>query len=242
MNITRGFAAAAFLVLLAGCSTQEPLLSKIEHHPFVRVDSYARADAAQFRTFKLIPGSDDVAANQLRFEEMATQVARILEAHGLVEWKEGGGVLDLAIMLSWMEPRQFPVTRSGVMPIYGQIGGGITYNNSVSYIYGQAVPSSGTSYTPPVSGIVGSAPFSQTTYYYRGDLSLEAYEAQPVLLANRANRPVQTADMKQVWTLDLWAVFHRPIEPRVNYPTFLRTVGSYVGKSSGGQVDVPIGD
>ncbi|PLX62146.1 DUF4136 domain-containing protein [Sedimenticola selenatireducens] len=49
-------------------------------------------------------------------------------------------------------------------PIFGQTGGGTTYSSGSVYGYGGSASYSGTSYTMPTYGIVGSSTSSQTEY------------------------------------------------------------------------------
>jgi len=56
-------------------------------------------------------------------------------------------------------------TVSGSMPIYGQTGGGTSYTSgSVTSGYGGYATYSGTTYTPPTFGQVGSVPYTSKMY------------------------------------------------------------------------------
>jgi hypothetical protein len=59
------------------------------------------------------------------------------------------------------------------MPIYGQTGGGTSYSSgTVTSGYGGYASYSGTTYTAPTFGQVGSVPYSQKMYGRNLDLSI----------------------------------------------------------------------
>lgn len=70
-------------------------------------------------------------------------------------------------------------TEVGSVPIYGQTGGGTTYHSGTVSSYGGGYGSySGTSYTAPTYGVVGSTTYSYDVTTYTRTVFIDVFEAE----------------------------------------------------------------
>ncbi len=101
----------------------------------------------------------------LEFETYAIRVAANLEHYGYSQAVSGKSA-DFGVGFSYSIGN--PTTVSGVAPIFGQTGGGYSYqsgNFNASGTGGYASGNySGSTYTQPTYGVVGAVPYSNTTY------------------------------------------------------------------------------
>lgn len=101
--------------------------------------------------------------NRIEDRQYLTALVGGFEAYG---WKYDEAIArpDYRLYVAWGVTD--PTVTHGVMPLYGQTGGGTTYHtgtlNSFNS-YGSA-SYSGTSYTPPTYGVVGAIPTTTITY------------------------------------------------------------------------------
>ncbi len=185
----------ACVVLLGGCASAPP------NPKTARIDSYARSDADSFKIFVLVPAAGQPNQNSLVFQEMAAKIVPILQSIGMVQWS--GDVQqppDIFIDVKWTFPETKAITTSGSVPIYGETGGDYTSHNSTSVINGKLVTTTGSSYTVPTYGVIGSQNYTRTALLSSGGISLRAYEAKPFI--TRFNR------IKEIEAFTEWAKTH----------------------------------
>lgn len=222
-------------LVLAGCS------SVPDEDEAVRVDSYARADAGAFKTFRLLSGSALHPQNSLVFQDMAAAMLPSLTSAGLTVWKDSDSVPpDLLVILDWMPPKTRETTSTASVPVIGTTGGGQTTHNSTSVVNGHLIRTTGSSYTAPTLAIIGSREQTKTTLLTYGGISLVAYESTPILA--QKDQLDQLAKL-EVWSLSVSHVSEQPrIDPRIAYPEYLRAAKAYIGRSSGGQLLLPLAE
>jgi hypothetical protein len=96
--------------------------------------------------------------------ENQTYLAQIIagfEKHG---WKYQPKAKDpdLVVYLGWGITA--PSVSRSQRPVFGQTGGGTTYHSGTLNSYGSSGTFSGTSYSPPTYGVVGSVPVTTVIY------------------------------------------------------------------------------
>jgi hypothetical protein len=113
----------------------------------------------------------------IEYQTYANSVANKLKEKGFKRVDDLSNA-DYAVTIGYGISGQSEV--SGSTPIYGQTGGGTTYHSGTasSYGYGRSGYGmySGTSYTPPTYGVVGSSSYNYTKhhrYFY-----LKMYDAK----------------------------------------------------------------
>jgi hypothetical protein len=107
-----------------------------------------------------------------------------LNAYGWQQQSNQGAEPDMLVYFGYgIDDGQ---TVSGSMPLYGQTGGGTSYSyGHVNTSYGTSASYSGTTYTAPTYGVVGSIPYS--TRIYNRSLWLEILDAK----TSTASSPVK---------------------------------------------------
>lgn len=133
----------------------------------VDVSSLADPDAAQTRSYVLLPLNDDVDATDLQFREYASYVRRALTARGLAE-AESMDAADTAIFLAYGigDPEHIPYSYS--MPVYGKVRGGTTTISGSSVSSSGVTSVNGTVTEAPEYGVVGSRTVSGVhTVFFR---------------------------------------------------------------------------
>ncbi len=97
-------------------------------------------------------------------------------------------------------------------PLYGQTGGGTTYNSGTVYSGGQSASYSNTSYSMPTYGVVGSVSSQRTTYSRA--IALDIVEAKSfiqgepvVLLESRAKSSGRCSQIVEVFDEMLQSMF-----------------------------------
>ena len=117
------------------------------------------------KSFIISPTEDQEGS--LEFKEYAAKISSQLQAHGLSENKDNKPDTDYAVSFQYGVDNGRAITSS--VPIYGATGGGTTYHTGQINTYGNyGYPSygsySGTSYTPPTYGVVGSQTITTMNY------------------------------------------------------------------------------
>lgn len=224
----RLFSLVVLTVLFCGCSGIP------DEDEAVRVDSFARDDAANFKTFRIISGSADLPQASLEFQDMAASLLPVLTKAGLIEWEAAkGGAPDILIAVDWLTPQVKTFSSTRNVPIVALVGGNFVAHYDTSVVNGRLVTSSGSSYSVPTLGIVGSSTETETTRIVSGGIRLVAYESAAFM----APTPQRDISSLQVWSLLLSHISEQPrIDVRKAYPEYLRTAAAYIGKSSHGQL------
>ena len=116
------------------------------------------------KTFAVL-AADPSKRGSIEFDTYARLVATQLSAQG---FREVGlqPEPDLLVFLEYgIDAGQ---TVSGSLPVYGQTGGGYTYQGGSVTAYGPGGSAAGTysgyTYSPPTYGVVGAVPYSRTDY------------------------------------------------------------------------------
>ena len=141
----------------------------------VQVDSIAASDHHPGSRYVLLPGREEVAANDLQYREFASYVERALQAR---DFKQTTSVeeADIAILLNYGlgEPQTTVYTYS--LPVYGQTGGGTATYTGSAYGSGGYSHTTGTIYQQPTYGVVGSQTNVGSVTTYLRYLILEAVD------------------------------------------------------------------
>jgi hypothetical protein len=118
---------------------------------------------ADGQTFVILPLKTQEGS--LEFQTYANDVANRLQQHGyrlVTDLRQA----DYAVFLTYAVGD--PQTVAGLMPLYGQTGGGYSYDSGTfnSFgTYGNAFGSyNGSTYTAPTYGVIGEVPYTSTTY------------------------------------------------------------------------------
>jgi Domain of unknown function (DUF4136) len=146
-------AAIALVVLASACTQIRTQVTRFHHMPA----------AASGETFAVVPLNDQ--AGSLEWEQYADLVAQQLSAKGYVRVAQPTNA-KYAVLFSYAIDRG--KTTTSEVPIFGQTGGGVTtFNGTASGMVGGTPYSgftSGSAYTPPTYGEIGSVPVTMTTF------------------------------------------------------------------------------
>ena len=213
MNPILKVAAAALLLLLAGCA---------QTYRF-KVDALADASARQARTFAMDSGSMEFPATSLRFREAAAFVSRALVSKGLrpVEAAEADLLVTLDAAVSeplsqtetWSEPVYLQsygrsrLVRTPVLNEQGQV---------VRYVTSQV-------YTPPQTYFAGYQDINRNRVVYEKSLNLSARSAEGV----------------EVWNVAVTAI-DESSDLRAYIPLLAAAALPYIGESTEGAVVVSL--
>jgi hypothetical protein len=142
--------SAFLLLLLAGCATVRSTVTRFHTLP----------DVANSEIFQIVP--QDSQKGSIEFSVYATEVAKKLTAYGWQQFDKAHSIPDMYVFISYGIDNGQTVT--GSAPIYGQTGGGTSYSSGNVYnSYGSA-SYSGTTYSAPTFGVVGSETYSARVY------------------------------------------------------------------------------
>ena len=119
------------------------------------------------KSFFMLPTKDQDGS--LEYRQYAEAVAQKLEAAGYVRKAE---LLDSDYAVAIQYTISDGKTVTSEMPLFGQTGGGTSYQSGTIMTPGGGMSSySGSTYTPPTYGVVGSTTTSHT--YYTRQLSMD---------------------------------------------------------------------
>lgn len=149
-RLTFQFLSASVLMLLTGCATVRSTVTRFHSLP----------DVAHSQTFQIVPqGSQE---GSIEYSVYSADVASKLTAYGWRQIDKATSNPDMLVFISYGIDNGQIVT--GSAPIYGQTGGGTSYSyGNVYSSYGSA-SYSGTTYSTPTFGIVGSRTYSARIY------------------------------------------------------------------------------
>jgi len=125
--------------------------------------------------YLLLPGNENTSEKDLQFQEYATYIHRALKANGFVQASKEDAQVIIFATYGIGEPMAQNYSFS--LPVYGQTGGGTSYFTGQSYGSGGHSSFSGSAYSPPQYGVVGSQTFSGNYITYNRYIVLDAYDA-----------------------------------------------------------------
>jgi hypothetical protein len=197
----------------------------------VQVDSITAPDHDPGSKYVLLPGREEVAANDLQYREFAAYVERALQARGFKQ-ADSADEADVAILLNYGigEPQTTTYTYS--LPIYGQTGGGkATYSGS-TYGPGGYSHTTGTIQQQPTYGVVGSQTHTGSVTTYFRYLILDAVDL-------RAYRESQA--IVPVWKTTVTSTGSSGDLRRV-LPVLVGAAVEHVATNTGQQVNIELGE
>ena len=148
--------------LISGCTRYRVIVDSLKDDSLYTGNNYI-----------LLSSIKDVDTNDLQFKEFSKYVIRALALKG---YRQVGNIeqADMAVFLSYGIGQPEKEYYSYSVPIYGETGGGIsTFNATTSGSKGYS-STSGTIYTPPTYGIVGSSTVTGSTSTYFRWLVIES--------------------------------------------------------------------
>ena len=209
--------AAALVVGSSACSSVR-----------VSVNSLSCPGLAAPCRYYLAPVDPDTSADDLQFQEFAAYLHRALDALGYQR-----SDLDSAeevIFLGYGVGDTSTTVSSITTPIHGQTGGGVSNFSATTYGQGGTTLTSGSLYTAPTYGIVGSETMLVTETTYPCFLNVVAFSRGQV---------GQDGSPKMAWTTT--AISHRKQDDlREVFPCILAAAFHYFGKDTGKQVGVGV--
>lgn len=151
MGVCRCVFLACVVAVLAACTHVKSDVTRFDDLP----------SSVDNTRFYVLPLEDQQLS--LEYARYADIVSEHLETEGLVEV---GSIKKADVIVSFDYGTADSKQVQGSMPIFGQTGGGTTYHQGSAYDYGGGgyTSYSGTSYTPPTYGQIGSVPYSETLY------------------------------------------------------------------------------
>lgn len=177
MRIWRMWATAFLALTAAGCAAP-PVSTDVNRFPSTSLPA-----TLEGKTFAFLP--TDKQEGSVEYETHAAVIASYLEKQG---WRRVSDLktADYAVMFSYGQSGGRVETYQS--PIYGQTGGGTTsYTSGTVNAYGSGGSGygsySGTTYTPPTYGVVGTATESRTVY--TRFLDAEIYDWRRTVLENK---------------------------------------------------------
>lgn len=144
------------------------------------------------KTFVFMPTGKQQGS--LEYESHAAAIATFLEKQGLRRTTDEK-TADYAVAFSYGQSGGRTETYSA--PIYGQTGGGTSYTSGTGYAYGAGGTAygsySGTTYTQPTYGVVGSS--TETRTVYTRFLDAEIYDMRRSVVENKLIRVWEVKSM-----------------------------------------------
>jgi len=172
----------AILCLVTGCGAV-PLYR-------VGVNSISADTTIAQKDYIILPAMEGVTKDDLQFREYASYIQRALEEKGFQQASDETANLVVFVVYGIGEPSTRNYSYS--LPIYGQTGGGMSYFNANISGSGGYSTASGSIYSPPQYGVVGSQSYSGSYVTYSRYLILDAYDAERL-------RKSEGKDVVQMW-------------------------------------------
>lgn len=138
------------LLLMTGCMSNVRTTTTIFHAP-----------GHEARGAIFVTAADKKAKGSLEFQSYRSKIEAKLANNGYRTVNSANEADFIAIVSYGIDTGKTSLVSS---PVFGQTGGGTTYSSGSVYGYGGSASYSGTSYTMPTYGIVGSATDSVTEY------------------------------------------------------------------------------
>ena len=139
--------------LLFGCST----VPRVQ----VNIDSIKAQDSPRTARYVLFPGNDEIAHDELQYQEYASYVERALEWNGFRKAKNFEDA-DTAIFLIYGMGDPETSQRTYSLPIIGQVGVDSSTTYGTLNTYGNSATYSGTTTYTPRYGVTGYQTFNRS--------------------------------------------------------------------------------
>ncbi len=156
----------ALSVVVAGCGG----LVRSQYTPYHSLNSNISG-----KTVAVVPGNDGLKGS-LQFESFKTKLEDKLQSAGFTISRDRASADLLAFFAYGIDDGQ-TTTQTGSTPIYGASRGGTTYSYDTASAFGTAGYAtgrySGSSFTTPTYGIVGSETYSYNVTTYARVLALD---------------------------------------------------------------------
>lgn len=213
-------ALCCVLLAIGGCATTRFV---------VQVDSLTAPERRSGSSYILLPGREDVAANDLQYREFEAYVERALNKRGFVK-ATSLEEADTAILLNYGigEPQTTTYTYS--LPVYGQTGGGTATYSGSTYGSGGYSHTTGTIQQQPTYGVVGSQTHTGSVTTYFRYLILDAVD----LSAYR-----ESQEIVPVWKTTITSTGSSGDLRRV-VPVLVGAATEHIGTNTGQQVTVEL--
>lgn len=165
----------------------------------VVVRSLSSPEAEQMKRYMIFPQSDKIATGDLQYRQFANMANVALEARGFkkVDSIEDCGIFVL-LSYSVSEPKTSHSSYS--FPLYGQTGGGTTYQSGTIYNNSSGFTNyNAQSYAPPQYGVTG---------YSSGVLSRTFFICSANLQGCSVSQIPKGGEPQQVWTRTVSGISH----------------------------------
>jgi hypothetical protein len=220
----RFFLLLLVLVAFSGCYRSLTYISD--------VDSIALTDSSIGKRYLLVPGNQNVTADDLEFNEYARYVDRILAPLGFSK-AAAEPQADVAIFLSYGvgDPQTHQYSTS--IPVYGQTGVSSSMTTGTITPMGGGMASySGTTNYTPTYGVTGYQTRMRSYTTYTRFLQIAAYD----LASYRHERK-----QRQVWKTTAISV-GRSNDLRLVFPYMVAAVKQYVAGNTGKSIRVELAE
>lgn len=208
-------------VLMQGCGTD--LVN-------VTVKALSAPEAEHMKRYMIFPASDSIASGDLQFREYANMADVALEARGFkkVEVVED---CDIFVLLRYSISGPQTSYSSYSIPLYGQTGGGTTYQSGTVYNNTSGFSNyRGQSYTQPQYGVTG---------YSSGITSHTFFVCSANLQGCSVSQIPKGGEPQQVWTTTVAGISHSGSLQEL-MPYLMLTAQDFIGKQTGNTVTVSI--
>ena len=153
------------VIVVGGCT-------KIETN---RTVFHSLPESVQGKTIAIV-GYPEERNHSLEFRSYKTLIEQKFRTYGF-SVRENVDDAEYVALISYGIDAGTTTTQTGSVPVYGQTGGGSTYHSGSVNTYGSGGYSygsySGTSYTMPTYGIVGSQSYSYNITTYNRNLAMD---------------------------------------------------------------------
>ena len=167
--MVRIFSLLLVSMFVAGCQTTEPQIPRVVSEVTIFHEFTPDAGDAVFVT-----GAHDIMNSSLEFKSYRQQIENKLVENGVSTVSEESAAQYIAVVNYGIDDGT-TTTQITSTPIFGQTGGGSTTHSGSVYSAGGLSSYSGTSYTYPTYGIVGSSTSSYDITTYKRVLTLDIF-------------------------------------------------------------------
>lgn len=148
---TRLLVGATSLVFSSGCAMSTVRTTTTTFH----------APGHEARGSIVVVSAEENGNNSLEFQTYKSKIEAKLIANGYVITNEVGNADFVAVVSYGIDSGK---ASNVAVPIFGQTGGGTTFSSGTVYGSGKSASYSGTTYTMPTYGVVGTSNMSVTNY------------------------------------------------------------------------------
>lgn len=237
------WAAVGIALAISGCANMDGARKYLLGDPnappsstfavIVNVDGIAAPEAAQLRSYFLMPGNDGINEGDLQYREFAAYVDRALAANGFTKAVDRQAAATVIVLQYGIGSPQ-TTTRTYNLPIFGQTGVSSTHTmGSFSPSYGGGGTYSGTTYNTPTYGVTGTVQRTEQQTNYSRFITLSAYDWQEFGRSQRESQVWKSTITSTGQVGDLRVVF--PIMMGGAYQTLGRSTSRIVSGEVGDQ-------